>query len=482
MPLRRWLDRWVRWWIDRWSGPGGAKELLALAWPLILSNSIWTLQITLDRVFLGRHTTDDLAASLPAVMLFWTLISLFQHTANYATTFVAQYLGAGRPHRVGPAVGQSLYFSIVAGLAFMVIAPFAEGIMALGRHAADLQAREATFLRCLCFSALPTLLTASANSFFTGRGDSRMVLLVSATGLVVNGLLDYAWIFGRWGFPAWGIAGAGWATVCGAWASAAVALTLMLRPGYRTAYCTGTCWRFEPALFRRLMYFGLPNGLMVFLDALAFTGFTFVVGLFGKAELAATNITITLNIVVILPVLGIGQAVEVLVGRRLGEDRPAVAERTTWTGFLLAWTAMAVVAVAYATVPDVLLIPFRNSADPGAEAAADVARVLLRFVAAYCLFDSANLVFSFALRGAGDTRFVTLAALGPAWLIMVVPTYLAYRYQWGIYWAWAFASTYIAVLALIFVARFRYGKWKTMRVIEAAAAAIDAPEEETAPV
>jgi MATE family multidrug resistance protein len=86
---------------DRWNGHGGGRELLALAWPLILSNSIWTLQITLDRVFLGQHASADLAASLPAVMLFWTLISLFQHTANYATTFVAQYLGAGRPHRVG---------------------------------------------------------------------------------------------------------------------------------------------------------------------------------------------------------------------------------------------------------------------------------------------------------------------------------------------------------------------------------------------
>ena len=146
-------------WRDRWHGPGGGRELLALAWPLILSNSIWTLQIALDRILLGQNASADLAASLPAVMLFWTLISLFQHTANYATTFVAQYLGAGRPHRVGPAIGQSLYFSVFGGLVFIGLAPFAEGLMALGGHAAELQAREAAFLRCLCFAALPTLLT-----------------------------------------------------------------------------------------------------------------------------------------------------------------------------------------------------------------------------------------------------------------------------------------------------------------------------------
>jgi MATE family multidrug resistance protein len=453
---------------DRWTGPGGGRELLALAWPLVLANSIWTLQITLDRVFLGQNDTRDFAASLPAVMLFWTFINLFQHTANYATTFIAQYIGAGRPHRVGPAVGQSLYFSVFAGVAFLAAVPFAGDVMAAGGHDPTLQTREVAFLRCLCFAALPTLLTASANSFFTGRGDSRTVLLVSGVGLVVNAVLDYAWIFGRWGFPAWGIAGAGWATVCGSWASAVVALALMLRPAHRAAFCVGRCWRFEPALFRRLMYFGLPNGLMVALDTFAFTAFTFVIGKFGEAELAASNITITLNILLILPVLGVGQAVEVLVGRRLGEDRPDVAERSVWTGFGIAWGFMATAAVGYVAVPELLLWPFRNPADPASEAAADVARVLLRFVAAYSLLDSANLIFSFALRGAGDTRFVTLAAIGPAWLVMVGPTYLAVEYGWGLYWAWAFASAYIAVLALIFIARFVYGKWKTMRVIEPA--------------
>src|SRR5437762_8755461 len=110
-------------WRDRWNGPGGARELLALAWPLILSNSIWTAQITLDRVLLGQNASADLPASLPAVMLFWTLISLFQHTSNYATTFVAQYLGAVRPHRVGRAIGQSLYSSVIGGLFLVALAP-----------------------------------------------------------------------------------------------------------------------------------------------------------------------------------------------------------------------------------------------------------------------------------------------------------------------------------------------------------------------
>ena len=80
-------------------------------------------------------------------------------------------------------------------------------------------------------------------------------------------------------------------------------------------------------------------------------------------------------------------------------------------------------------------------------------------------------MFSFALRGAGDTRFVTAVALGLALPIMVVPTWLAWHYDWGLYWAWAFASAYIIALATTFVLRFRHGAWKSMRVIESTAPA-----------
>src|SRR5262245_24018396 len=83
------------WW-PRWRGDGGYGELLRLALPLILSSSFLTLQITIDRVLLSQYDSDTVAAALPAALLFWTPLTLLQNTAGYATTFVAQYLGAGR--------------------------------------------------------------------------------------------------------------------------------------------------------------------------------------------------------------------------------------------------------------------------------------------------------------------------------------------------------------------------------------------------
>jgi MATE family multidrug resistance protein len=455
---------------DPAAGSGGSRELLRLAWPLILSNSCWTLQIALDRILLSRSSSAAVGAAMAAALLFWTPILLFQNIANYATTFVAQYTGAGQHHRVGPAVWQALHFGVLAGLAFLGLIPLADILVSLGGHAAEIQELEATYFRCLCFSALPTLVTAAASSFFAGRGDSRTVLCINGIGLLVNGLLAYPWIYGAWGFPALGIAGAGWATVAGTSTSALLALGLMLRPRYHATYATGSGWRLDGELFRRLLRFGVPNGLLSSLDCLAFTAFLLLVGRLGKVELAASSIAFTLNMITFLPALGMGQAVAVLVGQRLGENRPHLAERSTWTGLWITLAYMVAIALLYVLLPESLAWVFHSDEDAaGWDRIAPLVPPLLRFVAAYTLFDSMNLIFSFALRGAGDTRFVTLMALALAWPVMVLPTWAAWRYHWGLYWAWAFASLYIVLLALTFLLRFRQGKWQSMRVIESAA-------------
>jgi MATE family multidrug resistance protein len=443
--------------------------VLRLALPLILSNGFLTLQVTLDRIMLSRLDSAAVGAVMPAVMVFWTIFALVQNTANYATTFVAQYMGASRPRRVGPAVWQAFYFSLLGGVAFLALLPFADLLMAWGGHSERLQVLEAAYFRCLCYAALPMAITAAASSFFAGRGDTWTVLFINAVGMVVNGLLAYAWIFGRWGFPAWGIVGAGWATVAASSVAALVALGLFLRAPYRTEFATLDGWRFESNLFARLMRFGLPSGMQWALDGLAFTVFAFLVGRLGEAELSATSIAGTLNLIAFLPTMGIAQAVAVLVGQRLGQDRPDLAERTTWTGFRIAWLCMTCVALLYVLTPQALLQLFAGDEDSRRwTQVAVLVPELLRFVAVYCLFDSMSLVFSFALRGAGDTHFVTAATLALSWPLMVLPVWIVAQIHASLAWAWLFATIYIILLALTLLVRFRHGKWKTMRVIEPA--------------
>jgi multidrug resistance protein, MATE family len=279
----------------------------------------------------------------------------------------------------------------------------------------------------------------------------------------LNIVLDYCWIGGHCGFPAWGIAGAGWATVTSSTFAALLAFNLLLHPSNRISFATNQIWRFEPALFRRLLYFGIPNGLFIAIETAAFSAFILIVGRMGQTELTASNMAFTLNFLAFLPAIGIGQAVEVLVGRHLGEDQPDLAANRTWIGFKLACGILCLFAAFIVLMPDVALFPFVTQDN---QVELQMTRVILRFIAFYSIFDAANVVFAYALRGAGDTRFVTKVMCGLPWLGMVLPAALVLKYDFGVYWAWGCATFYVCVLAFIFYARFRHGAWRSMRVIE----------------
>ncbi len=239
---------------------GGSRELLALALPLVVSQGFMTVQVFVDTILLSWHDPREMAASFPAVMWYWLLFGLLQVTAGYVSTFVAQYTGAGRPERVGPAVWQGIHFAALAGLLFLLMVPAASYLIAIGGHTAALQVLEVTYLRCLCFAALPMLVMAAVNGFFSGRGQTWTVLAIEAAGTAVNVVLALVLIFGRAGFPELGIAGAGWATVAGSWVSALLAIWLLLRPEFREEFDTLRGWRLERDLFGRLMKYGGPAG------------------------------------------------------------------------------------------------------------------------------------------------------------------------------------------------------------------------------
>jgi len=301
------------------------------------------------------------------------------------------------------------------------------------------------------------------------------VLITDGTGAAGAVALCYALINGHWGFPALGIRGAAWAMVGGSWLAFAVGFTMMMQPKYRREFCTLAGWRPDFALFRRMMHFGLPSGLQYCLEALAFSVFLGLVEKIGAAELSATSIVFTINMTAIIPMVGLAQAVAVLVGQRLGQDRPDLASRTAVRGVALALLYTFVAATLFAGVPELLMRPFR---DPDAERWAVVGPMipmLLRFVALYCLFESVSLILSSALRGAGDTRFVSAVTLVFSWAVMVIPTIVAARFGGGLVAVWAFATSYLVVLSFVFVWRFRQGKWRSMRVIESAPAAELAP-------
>ena len=452
----------------RWQAEGGYGQVCTLAVPLILSTGAWTIQHFVDRMFLVWYSAEAIAAAMPAGLLNFTVMCVFIGTAHYVGTFTAQYYGARRYHRIGPALWQGLYVSALGGIVLACLAPCARSIFTLVGHDPVLRELEATYFRILCLGAAPAIASSALGGFFSGLGRPWPVVWVSVTATAVNLVLDYALIFGSWGLPEMGIVGAAVATVASGVCSFVMYMALVSTTRHDHAYHTLKGWRPERQLLFRLLRFGFPSGVHMFLEMAGFSLFLLLVGRLGVTELAATTIALNINNLAFMPMLGCGFAVSVLVGQNIGRGRPDLAQKSTYSAFHLTFLYMATVAAAYVLVPGLFIAPFASGTDP--ERFFDIFRltvVLLRFVAVYSLFDTLNIVFSSAVKGAGDTRYVMAMLAVISAFVMVIPTFAAVVvFGYGLMAAWICASAYVIVLGFAFYGRFLGGRWKTMRVIE----------------
>jgi len=442
--------------------------VVVLAFPLVLSTGSWAVQHFVDRMFLAWHSPEAVAAAMPAGILNFSAMSLFIGAASYVSTFVAQYSGAGMSRRIGPVLWQGVYFSLVGALVMAGLIPVAGPFFTMVGHDPAIKANEIVYFQYLCIGAFPVIASSALSGFFTGLGRPWPVMWVNLCATAVNLMGDYALIFGRWGFPEMGIRGAAIASVLSGFASLALYGVLLGHPSRAKGYGLRSGWRPDSELFGRLLAYGMPSGVQFFLDMAGFTAFILIVGRLGMVSLAATTIAFNINTLAFMPMIGIGIAVSVLVGRHIGRQDPETASRSTYSGFFLTFVYMGVVAFLYVAVPGLFTAPFAAGSE--AELFGEIerlTRVLLRFVALYSLFDTMNIVFASAIKGAGDTRFVMYMIVAVSACVLVIPTWVVVSVlHWGIMAAWTSATAYVIVLGFVFFLRFRQGKWKGMRVIE----------------
>lgn len=450
--------------------PGSFRELWRVAVPLVLSSGSLSLMHVIDRIFLTRYSNEALAAAMPAGILHWTVISVFIGTATYVNTFVAQYEGADKKDRVVASVWQGVYMATVCGVCLTaVFVPLAGPIFTLVGHNAAVQQLEVQYFSIMCFGAVPMIMAASLSAFFSGRGETQVVMFVNFGITSINVLFDYCLIFGIGPFPEMGVRGAAIATVFSQTCGVLMYAVMIWRARNHDGYAFLLHRRFDRELFGRLMRYGLPTGFQFLSDILAFAMFIFLIGRIGTNELAATNLAFNMNSMAFIPMFGIGTAVMTLVGKRIGEGRPQLAVRTTWIAFGLCSAYMLSFAAVYLFLPEVVLYPYVPRATPERFAAIEALVIpLLRFVALYSFFDGMAIVFSCAVRGAGDTRFSLLFTLVAGWSLMVVPVWYIWNFVGpDLFAGWTAVTVYIVVAGFGFLIRFQMGQWKTMRVIEA---------------
>lgn len=463
-----------------WSRPGGGREVLTVAAPLVVSSLSWTVMTFVDRMLLNHWSGAAMSAAFVASTAWFAALCLPLGICSYTNTFVAQYHGSDQPRRIGPSVWQGVWIALGASPFILIAIPWGDALFRAAGHDPAAVALEGEYFSILCWGAPAMLLAQSLSAFWSGRGKTVVVMTVDALFAGLNLLLDWWWIFGlsvTLGgeeielLPAAGIAGAGWATVVSLWLKAVVYLVMMVSgKSYRTEFAAADCGVDRP-LLARMLSFGGPSGVQLLLDVLGFTVFILLVAQLGPVENEATSMTFSIGSLAFMPVVGVGMAASILVGQHLGEDNDDAAAQATWTSLHVAWGYMAVVSALLVFAPGLFLSGFfvGEAVEGDASqrvAVAAVAAVLMRFVAAYNFLDAALIVFVSALKGAGDTRFILVASLVMASLLALL-TWLAVEVlDAGLYSCWALVSGWIMGLGVIFLLRFLQGAWRTMRVIE----------------
>ena len=438
-------------------------QILKLSAPLILSTTGLMVMQFIDALFLSWYSPEAIAAMVPSGMATYLIISPFQATANYTATFVSQYVGAEKIDRAFSATWQGIYFSLLAGFLVFFVGFGGDMLFKLAGHAPEVAKLEAEYFKILCWGALFFLITNALSGYFAGRGKTGIVMIVNLMGFALNTPLAYFMIFGMKGyFPEMGISGAAYATILSQAFVSVLLVILFIREK-----SAGKHWGIDVPLFWRLIRFGFPAGIRWGFEMLAWTFFLFVIGRIGTIELAATNIAFRINGFAFFPIVGLSQAVAVLVGQAQGRHDPQESVRITYAGLWISEIWMLISAFIFILFPEQIYLVFRGDmADKGSyEAILETGKILLRFVALYTLFDAFNIIITAALQAAGDTRWTMIFGL-IANICFFFLLILADLFKTGLWSEWILATFFVILTSIVWFFRFHSGKWKMIQVIE----------------
>ncbi len=452
----------------RWFEEAGYRQLLKVAFPLILSSGSTSILLFVDRMLLSWYSNEAIAAALPAGILNWTLLCPFFGLAMYTSTFVAQYTGAKKNDRVGATFWQGIYLCLIGAVLLPMFAPFTEEFFAMVGHAPRVQVMEASYLKILNYCAFLFLANAVCSSFYSGRGKAWTIVWVNILLTVLNSIFDYALIFGNWGFPEMGIVGAGYATLASSAIIVIIYFVLILSSKNEAAFATRSAWRFDLDLSKRILRYGFPAGMHFFLDVIGFTTFTLLVGRLGVVDIAANNIAQQIHLLGLLPLVGLGIANTIIVGQYQGANRSDLAEKGTYSSIHLAFLYNICVSLSYLIFPYIFIAPFFLAREvPPSSELVELITDLLKLVAFFSFFESIVILTSGTLKGSGDTSFVMRTLAITSVVLVIIPTVVVVEVlKLPLISAWAVLTLNLMCLSAIFFTRVRGGKWKKKRVID----------------
>jgi MATE family multidrug resistance protein len=435
------------------------KYMLKLAAPMVVTNISFTVMQFVDRFMVSRLGTEALAAILPAGIISFVPASFAMGVMTSVNTFVSQSLGRGQKRDCSKYCWQAIYM----GLAYLSVTaaimwPVAPWIFRTLGHEPAVVNLEVIYFRIMLYAQFLSVFTWSSSQFFMGVHRPVITMYAALFGQVVNIAANYVLIFGNFGFPAMGVAGAGWGTFIGTAISAGIVMAMFFGGDINSNFASRKTKNIDLAKMIDLLKVGFPAGFGFFVN-MAFWGIILfgLVGRFGKEALAATSAVFSCMNVSFMPIVGLGTALTAAVGKSIGEGRKEVAIKQTGGCLRVALIYMGLVGFCF--------FMFRNDLmafwAPDDKEVVSIGINIFIFAAVFQVFDAMLLIYYDALCGAGDTLWLAIVEASGAAIIMGLGGFcmLTLFPELGALGPWIAATVKIIVVALANRWRFKSNRW-----------------------
>jgi MATE family multidrug resistance protein len=445
------------------------EELLALALPTVAQMASYTLMQFVDTWFLA-HTSDSVDAPTAAAnsgMLAFSIISLGMGVLWVVNTLVSQNFGRKNYAACGRFLWQGIWFALVFSALLLPGLPYVSEAFRLVGHERRLVALETIYLQIVVGASVLKLIGTAFGQFLLSIDRPLCVMTATVIGVTINAVAAWVLVFGHWGVRPMGVAGAAWGQNVGVLVETSCLIGFTLVPSIGRTFNVAD-WRPRLAEMTELLKIGIPSGVQIVADVLAWSLFVnWVMGAFGTRAMAANTFMFRYMSVSFMPAFGISVAVTALVGRYIGRGRPDIARARAHLGFALTGGYMLTCGLVFLLCRNQLIGLFTT--DPQV---LETGAMLLVFAAIYQFFDAMYIIYNGALRGAGDTFIPALATALLNWGITVfggrcIAVYLAshgHAGNAGVAGPWVLATCYGVILGLFMFIRFQRGRWDAIHL------------------
>ncbi len=432
------------------------RATLVLGVPLVFTQIVYMLISVTDNLMMGWLGVTELAAGTLAFQLIFIALIIGMGFAAAIIPLVATAIGREDRQSARRSTRMGLWVLLIVVFALIIPLFFSEQILlALGQKP-ELAALAATYVAIAKWSLIPAFLISGLRNFLTSLERTNAIVIVAVTMAVLNGVLNWALIFGNFGAPRLEMEGAAIATVI----ANLVALFMMgiyihTSKATRPYALFQSFWRPEWKAFQEVVKLGWPISLTIFSEVGMFSAASVMIGWIGTIPLAAHGIALQWASLAFMVPLGFAQAGSVRVGLAAGrKDKQAIGS-AAWTAVFVGLVFASIFALVFWIFPEPLIEIFLEEGSIDAGAVLSYAIPLFAMAAIFQLFDALQVASGSNLRGLQDTKIPMIIATISYWPIGMGLAYLlAFPLGFGGAGVWAGLVAGLAVAGIGLTWRF----------------------------